>query len=107
MHVISLSSPVSKKGLEELRSRHLPVGNRWVATKNSGSLDILTDPDVGILCERADANDFARGITEGLVRSWDREKITAFAEKYRGENVAQIIHSVYREVLSKNISGNG
>ncbi|MGA2105059.1 MAG: glycosyltransferase [Methanoregula sp.] len=99
--------PSIEEGFGRAQVEALACGKPVVATKNSGSLDILTDPDVGILCERADAKDFARGITEGLVRSWDREKITAFAEKYRGENVAQIIHSVYRQVLSKNTSGNG
>ena len=73
-----------------------------IATMNSGSMDIISDPDVGILCERADSGDFARGILQGLSRSWNSEKIVQFAEKYQGENVARHIADVYSNILKGN-----
>lgn len=93
--------PSLEEGFGIAQIEALACGKPVIATKNSGSMDILTDPDVGILCERADSEDFARGILLGLTRSWDTEKIVQFSGKYRGENVAQMILSVYREVLSQ------
>lgn len=92
--------PSLEEGFGIAQIEALACGKPVIATKNSGSMDILTDPDVGILCERADPADFARGILLGLTRSWDPEKIVKFSGKYRGENVAQIILSVYQDVLS-------
>ena len=79
----------------------LACGKPVIAARNSGSMDILTDPDVGILCERADSADFARGIQLGLTRDWDPEKIVQFSGKYRGDNVARIVLGVYRDVISR------
>jgi teichuronic acid biosynthesis glycosyltransferase TuaC len=93
--------PSLEEGFGIAQIEALACGKPVIATKNSGSMDILTDPDVGILCERADSTDFARGILLGFTRSWDPEKIVQFSVKYRGDNVAQIILSVYREVLSR------
>jgi teichuronic acid biosynthesis glycosyltransferase TuaC len=93
--------PSLEEGFGIAQIEALACGKPVIATKNSGSMDILTDPDVGILCERADSEDFARGILLGLTRSWDTEKIVQFSGKYRAENVAQMILSVYREVLSQ------
>ena len=93
--------PSLEEGFGIAQIEALACGKPVIAAKNSGSLDILTDPEVGILCERADSEDFARGIMLGLTRNWDSEKIVQFSGKYRGENVAQIILSVYREVLSR------
>jgi glycosyltransferase involved in cell wall biosynthesis len=92
--------PSLEEGFGIAQIEALACGKPVIATKNSGSMDILTDPDVGILCERADPADFARGILLGLTRSWDPEKIVEFSGKYRGDNVAQIILSVYRDVLA-------
>jgi glycosyltransferase involved in cell wall biosynthesis len=93
--------PSLEEGFGIAQIEALACGKPVIATKNSGSLDILTDPDVGLFCERADSADFARGIIEGLSRSWNPEKIVQFAGKYRGDNVAQIILGVYRDVISK------
>ena len=94
--------PSLEEGFGIAQIEALACGKPVIATKNSGSMDILTDPNVGILCERADSVDFARGILLGLSRSWDPEKIVEFSQKYRGENVAQMILSVYRDVLPQN-----
>ncbi|MFA6226283.1 MAG: glycosyltransferase [Methanoregula sp.] len=93
--------PSLEEGFGIAQIEALACGKPVIATKNSGSMDILTDPNVGILCERADTADFAQGILLGLSRSWDPEKIVEFSQKYRGDNVAQQILSIYREVLSR------
>ena len=54
--------PSLEEGFGIAQIEALACGKPVIATKNSGSMDILTDPDVGILCERADTVDFARGI---------------------------------------------
>jgi len=93
--------PSLEEGFGIAQIEALACGKPVIATKNSGSMDIISDPEVGILCERADSRDFAQGILLGLTRSWDPEKIVQYSGKYRGDNVAQIILSVYREVLSR------
>ncbi|MGA7627337.1 MAG: glycosyltransferase [Methanoregula sp.] len=93
--------PSLEEGFGIAQIEALACGKPVIATKNSGSMDILTDPDVGILCERADSRDFARGINAAIARIWDREKIVAFAGKYRGDAVAQIILGVYRDVIAR------
>jgi glycosyltransferase involved in cell wall biosynthesis len=93
--------PSLEEGFGIAQIEALACGKPVIAAKNSGSLDILTDPDVGILCERADSADFARGIMEGLARSWDRGKIATFAAKYRGENIARTVLSVYQDMLTR------
>jgi teichuronic acid biosynthesis glycosyltransferase TuaC len=94
--------PSLEEGFGIAQIEALACGKPVIATKNSGSMEILTDPEVGILCDRADPEDFARGILLGLDRSWDHEKIVQFSGKYRGDNVARIIYSVYQEVLSRD-----
>jgi len=94
--------PSLEEGFGIAQIEALACGKPVIATKNSGSMDILTDPDVGILCERADAVDFARGILLGLTHNWDPEKIVQFSGKYREDNVAQIILEVYHDVISRN-----
>jgi teichuronic acid biosynthesis glycosyltransferase TuaC len=93
--------PSLEEGFGIAQIEALACGKPVIATKNSGSMEILTDPDIGILCERADSEDFARGVLLGLNRKWDAEKIVQFSGKYRGDNVARIIHSIYQEVISR------
>ena len=94
--------PSLEEGFGIAQIEALACGKPVIATMNSGSMDIISDPDVGILCERADSGDFARGILQGLSRSWNSEKIVQFAEKYRGENVARHIADVYSNILKGN-----
>jgi len=93
--------PSLEEGFGIAQIEALACGKPVIAAKNSGSMDILTDPDVGILCERADSADFARGILRGLARKWDSDKIVQFSGKYRGDNVAQIVLGVYRDVIAR------
>jgi teichuronic acid biosynthesis glycosyltransferase TuaC len=97
--------PSLEEGFGIAQIEALACGKPVIATKNSGSLEILTDPDVGVLCERADSADFAKGVLEGFDRSWDTEKIVQFAKKYRGENVATVIQAVYQEVICSDKTG--
>jgi len=93
--------PSLQEGFGIAQIEALACGKPVIAASNSGSMDILTDPDVGILCRRADAEDFARGTLEGLARSWDPAKITGFANKYTMENILQRLLSVYQQVSSQ------
>ena len=92
--------PSLQEGFGIAQIEALACGKPVIAASNSGSMDILTDPDVGILCRRADAEDFARGILEGFSRIWDSEKIIRFADKYKMENISQRLLSVYQEVIT-------
>jgi glycosyltransferase involved in cell wall biosynthesis len=94
--------PSLEEGFGIAQIEALACGKPVIATKNSGSMDILTDPDVGILCEVADSEDLARGILLGLNQCWDSEKIVQFSQKYRGDNVVKIILEIYNDVLSRN-----
>lgn len=93
--------PSLEEGFGIAQIEALACGRPVIAAKNSGSLDILTDPDVGVLCERADSEDFARGIQQGLSRNWNPEKIVAFAGKYRGENVILRVVDIYNRILKE------
>lgn len=92
--------PSLEEGFGIAQIEALACGKPVIAAKNSGSMDILTDPDVGILCERADSQEFMRGILEGLNRSWDSEKIAKYAEKYRDDKVIVQVVTVYRRILA-------
>ena len=92
--------PSLEEGFGIAQIEALACGKPVIATKNSGSMDILTDPDVGILCERADSENFAQGILLGLARTGTLKKLCSFQGYTSGDNVVQIILSVYGEVLS-------
>lgn len=91
--------PSLEEGFGIAQIEALGCGKPVIATKNSGSMDILTDPDVGILCERADSVDFARGILQGLEKSWDTDKILAHAQRYSSDTVSKQIIDIYTNVL--------
>ena len=91
--------PSLEEGFGIAQIEALACGKPVIATKNSGSMDILTDPEVGILCERADSADFARGILQGLEKTWDVNKILAHAQRYSSDTVSKQIIDIYTNVL--------
>jgi len=78
----------------------LGCGKPVIATDTNGSLDIITNSDVGILCNRSDSIDLARGITDGLVTNWDSNKIVNFSNKYHQETIVNVLLDIYKEVLN-------
>ena len=91
--------PSLEEGFGIAQIEALACGKPVIATKNSGSMDILTGPEVGVLCERADSADFARGILQGLEKDWDVNKILAHAQRYSWDTVSKEIIDVYIKVL--------
>ena len=95
--------PSLEEGFGISQIEALACGKPVIAAKNSGSMDILTDPDVGILCERADSMDFARGILEGLEKTWDVNKILTHAQLYSRDTVCKKMIDVYSDVLREPV----
>lgn len=93
--------PSLEEGFGIAQIEALACGKPVIAAKNSGSMDIITDPDVGILCEKADAKDFSRGVLEGLGKNWDVEIILTHAQRYSWGTVCKELVDVYRKVLQE------
>lgn len=79
----------------------MACGKPLIGTRVGGIPEIITSSVYGLLVEPADSKDLAEKILLGLDRGWDKEKIIAYAERYRWERVAQEIMDVYTQVLTR------
>jgi len=95
--------PSLEEGFGISQIEALACGKPVIAAKNSGSMDILTDPEVGILCERADSGDFSKGILRGLEKTWDLNRILLHAQHYSWDTVSKKLIEVYSEVLQEPV----
>ena len=77
----------------------LGCGLPFVGTRVGGVPDIITSDKYGLLVNPADAKELAEKIVMALDRTWDREKISAYAEHYTWENIAKGILNVYDQVV--------
>ena len=77
----------------------LGCGLPFVGTRVGGVPDIITSDEYGLLVNPADSRELAEKILVALGRTWDREKISAYAEHYTWENIAKGIMNVYEQVV--------
>jgi glycosyltransferase involved in cell wall biosynthesis len=69
--------PSWNEGTPNVVLEALASGRPAVGTRVGGIPDVLASPDAGILVNARDASDLARGLLEGLARTWDQAKILA------------------------------
>jgi len=81
--------------LIEAMSCGLPV----VSTKVGAAQEIITSGDVGILVEPENPESLAKGITEAFNKTWDKDKIKEYANKFSIHNTVEKIESVYGELI--------
>lgn len=79
----------------------MACGKPVVATRNGGSEQIITSEDYGLLCEPGDSHGLAKNILLALDKEWDADKIRAYAERFRWDNIAKQIVELYERVRSR------
>lgn len=85
----------------------LACGKPVIAAQNTGSIEVITSENVGILCEPGNAASLADAINRGLECSWDTAKILAYAQHYRWDIIAEDLVRVYGTVLTLNPPNQG
>lgn len=76
----------------------MACGKPIVATRNSGSEEIVISNECGLLVEPADPEALAEEILVALDRKWDQGAILRYAEQFRWENLAKEIMGVYAKL---------
>ena len=78
----------------------LGCGKPFVGTKVGGVPEIITSSEYGFLVNSADPVDLSKKILLAFDRTWNQEKILAYAEQFTWENIAKEIEGVYRKLKS-------
>ena len=79
----------------------LACGTPVVATSAGGIPEIISSNGVGILTERTE-QDIVQKISIALEKSWNREEIVKFAEKYTWNQVALRVYDLFKSVLNNS-----
>lgn len=91
------------EGLGITQIEAMACGKPIIATDTNGSKSIITNDEIGLLCQRGDYNDLATKILIGLnctwTSKWDSDKIIQCSDKYNQENITNQLLDVYEEVL--------
>lgn len=95
--VLCLSS--DNEGWPTVISEALACGKPVVSTNVGGVPEILNSPDFGILVQKGDLKGYIEAMKEGLIKGWDSQKITSYAQEFTWEKIAQALHGVYCEIL--------
>jgi glycosyltransferase involved in cell wall biosynthesis len=77
----------------------LGCGKPFVGTDVGGVSEIIDSDEYGIVCPPADAAALADAVVEGLERSWDRQAILSYGERFTWEQIAERVADVYRDCL--------
>ncbi|MDY0093683.1 MAG: glycosyltransferase [Candidatus Vecturithrix sp.] len=88
----------SREGCPNVILESLACGTPVVATAVSGTPDILSDQNVGILVEQSVEN-IRQGIMQALEIYWNHETIIAYARKnYSWEIIADRIYDIFKTI---------
>ena len=79
----------------------MSCGKPIVATSTGGIPEIVTDPELGILCRRRNPPELADALTKAIARQWNPELLVAHADNYSYQKIVRQIEGVYREVLEE------
>ncbi|MCD4811906.1 glycosyltransferase [bacterium] len=74
-------------------------GKPVVATKNSGSLEVIRSDEYGLLCNIADPEDLAEKIFEALNRKWDIKEILRYVKEFGWDKIAKDTFEIYEQLF--------
>jgi glycosyltransferase involved in cell wall biosynthesis len=91
----------SREGWANVIMEALACGCPVVATRVSGTPEILVSPSLGLLVERTPAA-FELAINDALQRKWNSDTISAHARAHGWDKVASKLLRVYSEVIARS-----
>jgi glycosyltransferase involved in cell wall biosynthesis len=93
----------SREGWANVLMESLACGTPVVATNVWGAPEIVTTPEVGLLCAR-EPGDLAAKLQAALARTWDRAAIRAHVAGRTWETVGREVAGVFEGVLVRRAS---
>lgn len=100
----------SREGWANVLMESLACGTPVVATNVWGAPEIVTTPEVGLLCAR-EPGDLAAKLQAALARTWDRAAIRAHVAGRTWETVGREVAAVFEGVLARRgaprVAGEG
>ncbi len=97
-HLSCLTS--SREGWPNVVLESMACGTPVLATKVWGVPEIIKSPELGVMVEQ-DVTSIANGLAESLSRSWDRERIVAYAQRRTWDVVAAEVEDFIMQVLGR------
>jgi len=96
-----LCLPSWREGWPLVLVEAMACGRPVVATRTGGIPEIVTGPELGILCEPRNPPDLADALTKALDQQWDSELLVAHANNYSYDKIARQIEDIYQKVLEE------
>lgn len=92
--------PSLNEGFATVIPEAMACGKPVVATRVGGGPDAISNDELGILVDPKNSVKLADAITSALEHQWSSTAIMDYAKKYRWNNIAKQILSVYKRALS-------
>ena len=96
-----LCLPSWREGWPLVLVEAMACGRPVVATRTGGIPEIVTGPELGILCEPRNPPDLADALTKALDQQWDSELLVAHANNYSYDKIVRQIEDIYQKVLEE------
>jgi glycosyltransferase involved in cell wall biosynthesis len=84
----------------------LACGKPMVATSVGGIPELVSNQDYALLVPPADSEALAAALFNGLHKTWNPKKLSAYGKNYTWENVANQLRQLYRDVLETRVYKN-
>ncbi|MBW1696452.1 MAG: glycosyltransferase [Deltaproteobacteria bacterium] len=96
-----LCLPSWREGWPLVLVEAMACGRPVVAASTGGIPEIVTGPELGILCQPRNPPELAGALIKALDRQWDSGLIVAHADNYSYDKIVRQIENIYREVLEE------